>query len=350
MPAGTSIDWYVTLQMTSPGPATLVPPGWYVLPDHHQHHRHTLLAGLPVNNLDSWDINKLGWLKIDNSGRLATPSLQQLQQQFLPTVDSCAGGRYSGVFARGFIDKQDIGGTSVTEEFPFVSNIHVWQRHVEMEHKESPLLALTLQHRNKVGVVVHYSNSQLTDFTGLLYQDSFSNLHLNLSLVQAAGTILGEILGNNTTQSIQLHLTATPSNITRQVKLIVTNCISGSLSINLRPQSTLSQGITKSLSCRSDHMQRFQSSPGMAIPVGTSSGLDCVGCESSWLYWLDPGHWLETAWPQTRVVIITIMVLMGVLAIFILCKLIACFGKCNTQSRCKIVTHDIHGRRHETVF
>ena len=31
-----------------------------------------------------------------------------------------------------------------------------------------------------MGVVVQYSSSQLTDFTGLLYQDSLSHRHLNL--------------------------------------------------------------------------------------------------------------------------------------------------------------------------
>ena len=32
---------------------------------------------------------------------------------------------------------------------------------MEVEHGESPLLALTLQHRNRVGVVVQYSASAL---------------------------------------------------------------------------------------------------------------------------------------------------------------------------------------------
>ena len=41
---------------------------------------------------------------------------------------------------------------------------------MEVEHGESPLLALTLQHRSRVGVVVQYSASRLEDFTGLLYQ------------------------------------------------------------------------------------------------------------------------------------------------------------------------------------
>ena len=76
--------------------------------------------------------------------------------------------------------------------------VRVWRRHAELLHRESPLLTLTLQHRTKVrmmmmvilvlimamttqvGVVVQYSSSQLTDFTGLLYQDSLSHRHLNL--------------------------------------------------------------------------------------------------------------------------------------------------------------------------
>ena len=87
--------------------------------------------------------------------------------------------------------------------------VRVWRRHAELLHRESPLLTLTLQHRTKVsvvmvigmcmigmnmmvtmmikmtkmiqvGVVVQYSSSQLTDFTGLLFQDSLSHRHLNL--------------------------------------------------------------------------------------------------------------------------------------------------------------------------
>ena len=47
------------------------------------------------------------------------------------------------------------------EDYSFAAGVRIWRRHVEIEHGESPLLALSLQHRNRVGVVVQYSASQL---------------------------------------------------------------------------------------------------------------------------------------------------------------------------------------------
>jgi hypothetical protein len=34
--------------------------------------------------------------------------------------------------------------------FPFIGGVHIWRRHVEVSHRESPLVVLTLQHRHKV--------------------------------------------------------------------------------------------------------------------------------------------------------------------------------------------------------
>ena len=57
---------------------------------------------------------------------------------------------------------------------------------------------------SQVGVVVQFSSSRLSDFTGVLYQDSASHLHLNLTLFEAAGTITGVITGSgaHVTQSV----------------------------------------------------------------------------------------------------------------------------------------------------
>ena len=325
--SGAAIDWYISLQLSTPGPTTLVPPSWYVVPD-HAGHRHRLLTGLHVNGLDGWDINKLGWLKAGKKGKFITSSLEQLRQRFLPTVESCAEGSYSGSFVSGEIDKLDIGGRMVTEEFPFLTDIHVWRRHVEMEHKESPLLALTLQHRSKVGVVAQYSSSHLSDFTGLLYQDSFSHLHLNLSLFKASGTITGVISGSRSSQSILIRLPLHPSNFTRQVKLTATQCRAGQVRVSLRPLSLHNVTITKLLPCVTENMRTFRSTPDMARPVEASARADCLSCSSAWLHWLDPGHWLETAWPQTRVVIVVTMAVMGILLIIITCKSVREFLKC----------------------
>ena len=83
----------------------------------------------------------------------------------LPTlgqVESCSGGRYSGSFSHGHMDRE-LGGRRLVEVrrlsktptsgqvFPFISEARVWRRHAELTHRESPLLSLTLQHRSKVG-------------------------------------------------------------------------------------------------------------------------------------------------------------------------------------------------------
>ena len=43
----------------------------------------------------------------------------------------------------------------LTQVYPFIGGVRVWRRHVELTHRESPLLTLTLQHRTKVGYMLH---------------------------------------------------------------------------------------------------------------------------------------------------------------------------------------------------
>ena len=112
-----------------------------------------------------------GRLQADGRGEPATASLEQLASSFSAAVDSCGQGEHSGSFApETRIDGEGVGGREVTQLYPFLRSSRVWRRHVELEHSESPLLSLTLQHSNRVGVVVQYSASQLLDFTGLLYR------------------------------------------------------------------------------------------------------------------------------------------------------------------------------------
>ena len=177
-------------------------------------------------------------------------------------------------------------------------------------------------------MVAQYSSSHLSDFTGLLYQDSFSNLHLNLSLFKASGTITGVISGARSSQSIQLRLPHRPSNLTRQVKLSATHCRAGQVRVTLRPLSLRNESITKLLPCVAQNLRSFRSTPDNAWPVGASAVADCLSCGSAWLHWLHPGHWLETAWPQTRVVIVLTMAVMGILIIIITCKSVREFLKC----------------------
>ena len=46
----------------------------------------TLLAGLDINQLDGWDVTKLGWMKASGKDEVVTSSLEQLATSFSPQV------------------------------------------------------------------------------------------------------------------------------------------------------------------------------------------------------------------------------------------------------------------------
>ena len=290
--SGTTIDWDVSLQVSSSGPSTLVPAGWYVSLDTPSH-THTLLAGLEINDLDGWDITKLGWMKAGQRDKVVTASLDLLSQSFSPVVENCAQGSHHGYFPSGVkIDKARLEqGRPLHQMFPFISGTRIWRRHVELEHGESPLLSLTLQHRSRVGVVVQFSSSHLQDFTGVLYQDSSSHLHLNLSLVEAAGTLTGLITGLAQSQSFLLRLPLVPGNSSHQVKLTATECREGEVVVSLKPLSRHNKTVTKAVPCISHNMRTFRQTLSQRLPApARSPDTDCISCLQSWLHWLDPAH------------------------------------------------------------
>ena len=96
--AGVALDWYMTLHLSSPGPASVVPSGWYLARDSST--PHTLEAGLAFNELDGWDPAKLGWVKLGRGGGLVSRGLDQLAAHFLPRVENCGRGDTSGHFTR----------------------------------------------------------------------------------------------------------------------------------------------------------------------------------------------------------------------------------------------------------
>ena len=174
---GAMMDWYLRIVVSSAGPSTLLSPGWYVsreaggsLLSPHSHH---LTAGLDINSLHSWDVSKPGWVKAGaKPGQFLTENLGQLAQHFRPEVTNCGAGQFRAAFSRVFIDKTELGGREVRQEFPFISGVRVWQRFVELEHSQSPVLSVTLQHRTRVTVRVQQSQSNINNFTAILYQVS----------------------------------------------------------------------------------------------------------------------------------------------------------------------------------
>jgi len=268
---------------------------------------------------------------------LVTSGLEQLLSYFTPTVESCSGGEYSGTFTSGHINRE-LGGRGLMEVYPFIDDVRVWRRHAELRYKESPLLTLTLQHRTKVGVVVQYSASHLKDFTGLLYQDSNSHLHLNISLMGAAGTITGVVSGSLHSQSILLRLPLHPGNSSHQIKLSsLTQCKAGQVTVALRPLSVTNLTISKLLPCVTESLRTFRSAEERIERGDTEvmSGRlkDCLSCTAAWIHWLDPGHWMEETWNQTRIVISVCTALSFLFLVLLVCKCIrtvcGCAGCCD---------------------
>ena len=174
---GAMMDWYVRIVISSAGPTTLLSPGWYVS---REASRSQLMAGLDINGLHTWDVTRPGWVKAGpRPGEFLTQNLGQLAHHFRPEVTNCGGGQLTAAFSRVFIDQAELGGREVRQEFPFISGVRVWERFVELEHSQSPVLAVTLQHRTRVRVTLQQSQSNINNFTAILYQVNSTTVSLS---------------------------------------------------------------------------------------------------------------------------------------------------------------------------
>ena len=87
----------MTLHISSPGPASVLTPGWYLTsPESHGH----LVTGVPLNDLNTWDVDRLGWVKVGQGGHLVSQNMEQLVRYFVPTVNNCVTGETAGHFTR----------------------------------------------------------------------------------------------------------------------------------------------------------------------------------------------------------------------------------------------------------
>ena len=184
----------------------------------------------------------------------------------------------------------------------------------------------------------------------MLFQDSGSNLHLNLTLLGAAGTITGQVGEQAVLVRLPPHR---PANSSHTLRLGARSpCAGGEVRVSLRPLSSLSEAgtITKTLPCVTMNMrytpsylvdqkircymktQLFRTFRSADIRHDTAASdlasRDCgLACSASWLYWLDPGHWLDSVWPQTRVLILATLIISAVILLSIIIRTCCCVAK-----------------------
>ena len=97
----------------------------------------------------------------------------------------------------------------------------------------------------------------------------------------------------------------------------------------LQPLTATHLTITKQLPCVTESLRTFRSTQERAGRVEAELlREDCLSCSSSWLHWLDPAHWLEQSWSQTRVVISVCAGLAALLVLLLACKLLRTISCC----------------------
>jgi len=321
---GAAIDWYVSIVISSGGHSPVLPPGWYVTNNNNVSPR-TLYTCPRVNGLDEWDVTKLGWAKITNQ-KLVTHNLEQLSNYFRPAVDSCTRGDIKAHFPGVMMDQSDIRGRDVSHEFPFISQVHTWHRHVEVDHSQSPVLSLTLQHSSKVGVTVTQSPSHVQSFTGVLYQDRASHYYLNLTITRGVGVVTGAILGaGGSQQSLRLVLGSVMRNSSHQISVNPgVRCDNNKAEIVLRAIDINTEtpvNLTQNVPCVSLTMRHVSVPTHVSGHVDIDT-LDCVSCLDTWLYWLEPHNWFDTSWPFSRVIVNLVIVISFVLSVIIIAKMV----------------------------
>jgi len=223
------------------------------------------------------------------------------------------------------MDFPDIRGRDVSHEFPFISRVHTWHRHVEVDHSQSPVLSLTLQHSSKVGVTVTQSPSHVHSFTGVLYQDIASHYYLNLTIIRGVGVVSGAILGaDGSQQPLRLVLGSVMRNSSHQISVNPgVRCDKNQAEIILRAIDISTESpvnLTQHVPCVSLTM-RHVSVPKQIDDAIDVDMLECVTCLETWLYWLEPQNWLDVSWPVSRVVVNIFILLSVVLSIIIIAKI-----------------------------
>ena len=70
--SGISVDWEVSLQLSSTGPSNTMPSGLYFMLNEDgvsSANTTSLYGNVPINSLNEWSLDKLGWYKTSKRRR-----------------------------------------------------------------------------------------------------------------------------------------------------------------------------------------------------------------------------------------------------------------------------------------
>jgi len=346
----------VSLQISSVGPSNRMPPGWYftfvgdeIWDDNLASH---LYGNVGINGLDEWSVEKLGWYKspksfknhnpgFHNGGQVSLRTLQQIRESFHIRTDDCIHNLNTFQFTSQLLASSDTqlkSARRVADIYPFIKKLKIWRRHVEVSHKESPLLALTMQHQSKVDVTMRFEESALEDFRGQLVVDTNSNIMLNLTLFNGKGSLNGQVHGFNTSQAIQVLIPSnSPSQFTQALRLgEAVTCIppKGQVRVTLHPFGQKSSEISRMIPCLEDGLRKFRHIEDSGnTPANALSPQDYTTGGHSWMDFINPLTWVADSGlyfdnSTSKIVILVITSVVALLTFVCLIKCCLCIKKC----------------------
>ena len=201
-----------------------------------------------------------------------------------------------------------------------------------------------------------FDQSSLTNYHGSLIVDAHSNQYLNLTLLDAQGTIHGLVAGRNTTQAIQITINDSEESRRRnstvsskapkeyRVKVKVTGvvCEQGLATVVLYPSGSkghlnniagvASGPLKKKLPCVESKMRIFRDTDGSnGVQVSQHTVFDrhrdCLTCSYAWSHWMNPFNWGQSQWSATRVAISLVMAIVAIFVMMCCIKFFCCCCK-----------------------
>uniref|UniRef100_A0AC35TKC9 HAP2-GCS1 domain-containing protein n=1 Tax=Rhabditophanes sp. KR3021 TaxID=114890 RepID=A0AC35TKC9_9BILA len=159
-----------------------------------------------LNDIESSDMDKLGWYRENTRKFEVVKGLRKIQNQHRVTVENCVEQKYKSILeAEYYVNKKSnedskyyIGDT-INKKYKWIESATLLTRHVSLTHKEGINIKIHLvvnltddkSNHNRV-TFVHFP-SDIEDFSGEIVTDENSNYYFNVTVYNGTGFISASI-------------------------------------------------------------------------------------------------------------------------------------------------------------
>ncbi|KHJ40608.1 hypothetical protein D918_09292 [Trichuris suis] len=308
----------------------------------------TLRHGVPINRFHEHSVNKIGWFRWQEDKQrwdIRNGRIKIQAGHFLSTTN-CQQQEYAETYNVDFYestikkdeDKEEqeslFLGHPVTKAEKWISNIRlvdrsVTSRQIMVEQNESPGIQLTINFNETTGFTLYYHGSEMGDFSGVVQMDSKSNRYLNITMLKAKGTLIGEVFDSNVEDKMEFAFSSyVGSESSRNVSILigVPASVNSSKWICLHPYEKADLRKCRWISYSAEPLPLLEMPHGWVQAQG-----HCVDCNqlspSNFLSYLNPANWVKgvNGWSEALAVGLEVA-FYGVVALIViaLCRRLLC--------------------------